>query len=114
MLPSHVLARLWTVVFFAMAATTGMIAQYMLFGTFSSDARHVVSSTGVFPFPAEPFPDNCGFSKISEHYTRPGLGHAVFPVEDQWTTPRIKEMVARTRGYSARDWPLTLGWNNVS
>lgn len=45
---------------------------------------------------------------------RPGLGHAVFPVEDQWTIPRITVMVARTKGYLGRDWPLTLGWNNVS
>jgi hypothetical protein len=34
------------------------------------------------------------------------------PLEDK-TLEELREMVATTKGYYARDWSLGLGWNNV-
>ncbi|KAG8739635.1 hypothetical protein FRC10_005371 [Ceratobasidium sp. 414] len=33
--------------------------------------------------------------------------------EDRWPLDKVREMVARTKGYYARDYSLNLGWNNM-
>ena len=49
----------------------------------------------------------------SHPFVRPGLGQYVTPHEDEWTFDRVRDMVSRTKGYYARDYSLSLGWNNV-
>lgn len=94
---------------------TGIIAQYLLFGgSFSvPDRRALLPSLFDTPI-SEPFLDSCASGAVTTPYHRPGLGNTVFPYEDEWNLSRIEQMVSRHKGFLARDWPLHLGWNNVS
>ena len=60
--------------------------------------------------------DTCALdeSALNGGYTRPHTGEYVAPHEDEWTWRRVQEMVDETKGFYVRDWPLQLGWNNVS
>ena len=95
------------------AAGTGIVLWLAIFGVPSLRSR---VSEEFLNFQHGPlmYDESCGTSNINHNYIRPGLGNSVFPREDEWTTPRIKEMVSRTKGYLARDYSLSLGWNNVS
>ena len=55
----------------------------------------------------------CASSSVQTAYVRPHTGEYVAPKEDEWTWEHVQDMVAGTRGFYARDWPLQLGWNNV-
>ena len=55
----------------------------------------------------------CASSNVQTAYVRPHTGEYVAPKEDEWTWEHVQDMVAGTRGFYARDWPLQLGWNNV-
>jgi len=95
---------------------TGIIMQYLLFGVSFSRPERQPLLPSLFDEPiSEPFIDACGTNKtVKSAYLRPGLGNAVFAEEDAWTQERISEMIHSTKGFLARDWPLYLGWNNVS
>jgi hypothetical protein len=106
-------SRLPLIFFFASAVMTGMIAQYLLFGaSFSRPERLPSLFDNTI---SEPFIDTCGMgTNVETPYLRPGHGNSVFAQEDVWTRERIDEMILSTKGFLARDWPLHLGWNNVS
>ena len=95
---------------------TGIIVQYLLFSiSFSRLERRPLLPSLFDTSISEPFIETCGVNTTVEApYLRPGLGNSVFAQEDAWTRKRIDDMVRRTKGFLARDWPLHLGWNNVS
>jgi heme/copper-type cytochrome/quinol oxidase subunit 3 len=97
---------------------TGIVLQYVLFTLdLSLLRRDIQASYPLFEAPiSEPFLKSCNAENgtVEETYTRPGIGNVVFLEEDIWTFARVWEMVAQTKGFLARDWPLQLGWNNVS
>lgn len=109
--------RLSTIVFFAGAVLTGLFVQHLLFGPpLFSASSPLVTLPSVPGSPiSEPFLETCSATTtVPTPYLRPGVGNAVFSQEDEWTRSRIDEMIQRTTGFLARDWPLHLGWNNVS
>lgn len=95
---------------------TGIIVQYLFFGvSFSRPERRPLLPSLVDTPISEPFLDSCDLGTIVETpYLRPGLGNSVLAREDVWTRERIHRMIRSTKGFLARDWPLHLGWNNVS
>lgn len=47
-------------------------------------------------------------------FVRPGLGQYVTLQENTYGESQLREMIATTKGFYARDYSLWLGWNNVS
>lgn len=44
---------------------------------------------------------------------RPTTSNFLTPDEPQWTLDQVRGMVSKTNGFYARDWSVSLGWNNV-
>lgn len=43
----------------------------------------------------------------------PATSSFAVPEEDKWSMDAIQQMVSTTKGYYARDYSVSLGWNNV-
>ncbi|SRR5258708_13714275 len=91
------------VFFVFIAALSGII--WPIIGFIERAAFTNVSSPDDMAWPSSPSP---------RPYLRPGLGQYVVPGEEEWSMDRIQEMVSKTKGYYARNYTLSLGWNNVS
>ncbi|KAF8329077.1 uncharacterized protein EI90DRAFT_2924656 [Cantharellus anzutake] len=94
--------------FFGLAVVTGIAFNLLAFGL---DPRSFIHRERV---QAPPPNDTTSVISSSPHpYVRPGIGQYIVPGEDTCTLEGIREMVSKTKGYYARDYPLGLGWNNM-
>ena len=103
--------RLRTILFFGIAAGFGVVLQFLLFG-----APSLRSRVSLLTSPHEPliYHESCETDRVNHEYTGPGNGNTWVPHNDKPTIPQIEKMVSHTKGYLARDYTLSLGWNNVS
>lgn len=130
-------SRLRTIAFYASAALTGLILRSVLLSTFWSDLlppppANVDRLWDALPYhhnpppgwpgpPPPSFKDPCPDSFPDYHpphsrygsWTRPGLGQFITYDENEFGERELKQMIATTKGFYARDYSLWLGWNNV-
>ena len=116
--------------FFGTAATSGILFHMLLLGFGGANSKAVVPVVkdwlndrpppteigDVLPHSTAPgmLPESACPVNITNAYIRPGLGSYVVPDEDVWALSRVRDMVAKTKGFYVRDYSLGLGWNNVS
>ncbi|KAG9125975.1 hypothetical protein FRC07_005383 [Ceratobasidium sp. 392] len=98
-------ARWWYTKFFGVAALTGVILQFLVWGfavtyhnDFSSLGTGFCNTSTKVPLVITSTPKNTTKEKAEE---------------DRWSLDKLREMVGRTKGYYARDYSLNLGWNNM-
>ncbi|PVG00773.1 hypothetical protein CPB86DRAFT_754331 [Serendipita vermifera] len=94
-----------TALFFGTAAIAGILFNllfFQLYNTRSSQIVHLDDSSTETQCPLPPAVTNV--PKTSPLQWR--------PLEDK-TLEELRDMVATTKGYYARDWSLGLGWNNM-
>ncbi|KAF8321693.1 hypothetical protein DL93DRAFT_2163289 [Clavulina sp. PMI_390] len=100
-----------TITFYGAAVLSGLIVQYFIFRARfhtlipSADPSLICSNSSTFSSPHDPI--------VSSEYVRGGLGTLIEPSEDQPTISYLRDMVASTKGYYARDYSVWLGWNNM-
>lgn len=105
-----------TLAFFGTAAITGLLVHVLVFGLGQSEVvRQVPIVGGWLPSPPPPplSEEVCSASGVGGHKIELGIGGFPEKKEDLWPLERVRKMVAKTKGYYARDYSLGLGWNNV-
>ena len=107
---NHTSARLRLGLFLGMAALSGIIFHVIVGFGYHETITNLNGAANASPLNGTTWPS----SPSSHPYLRPGLGQYVVPGEEEWGMDRVQEMVSKTKGFYARDYPLELGWNNVS